>query len=226
MAQPRASNPISAIAPARVAADEHLAAVAAHRVVALRGRVERGRTRAVPRTAAAIQDGLLIQIAQVVEHQAKKLRTRSRVSPSASISAMRRVDAEAGARGAVQPQPAHQRLGAMVAGAHRDALPVQQGRDVVRVRALHREADHPAAILRRADHVQARDGRQPRQRVLGQRRLMRGDRVVADALDEADRGAQADRLQDGGRAGLELVRDLGPGAAPRSWPCRSCRRRP
>ncbi len=40
----------------------------------------------------------------------------------------------------VQPEAVHQRLGAVMPGAHRDALPVEQRRDIVRVRAVEREA--------------------------------------------------------------------------------------
>ena len=56
----------------------------------------------------------------------------------------------------------HQRLGAVMAGAHRDALAVEQRRDVVRVRVVEREGDHAAAILRPAEDAHALDGRQPR----------------------------------------------------------------
>ena len=86
MAQPRASNPVSAMRAVSVVAHEHLHAVAAHRVVALGGGVERGQPRAVPRPAAVVEDHLLVQVAQIVEHHAKNSRTRASVSASASIS--------------------------------------------------------------------------------------------------------------------------------------------
>ena len=127
---------------------------------------------------------------------------------------------------AVHAEAAHQRLGAVIAGAHRDAVAVQQGRDVMRVGALHREAEHAAAVLRLAEHAQALDLRQPGQRMVGQRRLVRRDGVEADRLHVVDRRAEADRLQDRRRAGLELVRHLGPGGALEADRRRSCRRRP
>ena len=45
------------------------------------------------------------------------------------------------------PSIVHQRLGAMMAGADRDALVVQYGADVVRMHPLDREADDPGAVL-------------------------------------------------------------------------------
>ena len=101
-----------------------------------------------------IEDDLLVEVAQIVEHQAKNSRTRSSAVGQRVDLLMRGVDAETGARGAVHAQPAHQRLGAMMAGAHRDALPVEQCRHVVRVRAFHGEGEHAAAILRRAEDAQ------------------------------------------------------------------------
>ena len=65
--------------------------IAAHRVVALGARIEALEPARVPRSLAMIENHLLIQIAQIVEHQArafmKNSRTRASVSASASISA-------------------------------------------------------------------------------------------------------------------------------------------
>ena len=47
---------------------------------------------------------------------------------------------------ALVPEPAHQRLGAVVAGAHADALAAEDLADVVRVRALEHERDQRAAV--------------------------------------------------------------------------------
>ena len=146
-----------------------------------------------------------------ISNHVKNSRTRASVSARIVDLVMRRVDREAGARGAVQTEPVHQRLGAVMAGAHRDALAIQQRRHVVRMRPIQRERHHAAAILRPAQDVHALDRVEPRQRVIDQRCLMRGDRVVADRLHVIDRRLQSDAFQDRRRARLELVRHLGPG---------------
>ncbi len=67
-----------------------LDAVAAHRVVALGGGVERGQAAGVARPAAVIQDHFLVEIAQIVErrvgHHVKNSRTRASASARKSIS--------------------------------------------------------------------------------------------------------------------------------------------
>src|SRR4051812_49935890 len=60
-----------------------------------------------------------------------------------------RVEVEAGAVRGRDPELLHQRLAAMVAGADRHALPVQDLRDVVRVNALDVERDDPGAPVGR-----------------------------------------------------------------------------
>jgi hypothetical protein len=82
--------------------------------------------------------------------------------------------------------------------------------DVVRVHAVHRERDKRAAGIRltRPQDVQALDPVQALERVRGQRALVRADLLHADALQEADRGAQSRRLGDRRRARLELPRQL------------------
>ncbi len=68
--------------------DAHLDAVAAHRVVALGGAIERIEPALVARVAAVVEDHLLIQVTQIGENlaHAKNARTRSSVSASTSIS--------------------------------------------------------------------------------------------------------------------------------------------
>ena len=150
MAQPRASKPVSAMLPS-APCFTHTCTRSPHIGLSPLAVASNAASRcAVARPAAVIEDHFLVQIAQVVEHHAKNSRTRTSASASASISVVRRVDAEAGARGAVEAEAVHQRLGAMMAGAHRDALAVEQRRDVVRVRPVEREADHAAAVLRAA----------------------------------------------------------------------------
>src|SRR5439155_16189568 len=63
----------------------------------------------------------------------------------------------------------HQRLAAVVAGADRDAVHVQHLRHVVRVDALEVEGDDPGAALRRRPvEADARDLRQPFDRLRGE----------------------------------------------------------
>ena len=61
-----------------------------------------------------------------------------------------RVDAEAGAGGGGDAEPLHQRLGAVVAGADRDAVAVEDLGDVVGVDALELEGDRAERARRRA----------------------------------------------------------------------------
>ena len=56
------------------------------------------------------------------------------------------VDAEAGARGGRDPEAVHQWLSAMVAGANRDPVAVEDFGYVVAVDALELERDGPEAI--------------------------------------------------------------------------------
>ena len=73
IAQPRASNPVSAMRPSASRTHPDLHAVAAHRVVAVRGDVERPQPPRMPRPAAVVDDHFLVEIEQIVEHHAEKL---------------------------------------------------------------------------------------------------------------------------------------------------------
>src|SRR5712691_5978947 len=59
-----------------------------------------------------------------------------------------RVEVEAGAVGGGDAEPGHQRLAAVVSGANRDALPVEDLGDVVGMDVLDVEGDDPCALLR------------------------------------------------------------------------------
>ena len=102
--------------------------------------------------------------------------------------------------------------------------------DVVRVDAVERERDERAAVRRRrAGRGACRPGtaREALERV-GRRARARASRTVlhADALQEVDRGAEADGLGDRRRAGLELRRAArAQRVPPRARPRRSCARR-
>src|SRR3954468_19790159 len=93
-------------------------------------------------------------------------------------------------------------------GPPRPPAGVEDGRHVVRVRALELEGDGSPAILR---GQRAEDG-QPRHGLQGVERVTRDDLLVpvhgvhAEVAEVVEGGAEADRLHDRRRAGLELVR--------------------
>ena len=80
---------------------------------------------------------LLLKSARQERHFAAYEKSSWQVSSAAtstSTSLGGVVEAEGGAAGRGQPEMRHQRLGAVVPGPHRDALAVDHGRDVVRMR--------------------------------------------------------------------------------------------
>ena len=88
----------------------------------------------------------------------------------------------------------------MGAGAHRDALAVDHGGDVVGVRALEFEGDHRALAPRRADQPQRVDLAQA---ILGVSRevgLVRGDALLADRIDVVDGRAKAAKFINAARS--------------------------
>jgi len=97
----------------------------------------------------------------------------------------------------------------MGAGAHRDPLPVDHGRDIVGMGALHLERDHRSlaargAPIRRSELIS-------RRALLGvgqEAMLVRGDAFLADRIDVVDRGTQPDRFDDRRRPRFELVRGI------------------
>ena len=102
---------------------------------------------------------------------------------------------------------AHQRLAAVVAGADRDAVEVEELRDVVRVRpaGVEVEADDPGApVRRRAVQRHARDLAELLERVPGEGVLVGLDRLEPDGLEIVDGGAEPDGLRHRRGAGLEL----------------------
>ena len=113
----------------------------------------------------------------------------------------------------------------MGAGAHRDARAVDDGRDIVRMRALHLERDDRPLVLGGAENAQRIDLAQAVVRIVHEDRLMRGDALLADRIDIVDRRAKPDRLHDRRRAGLEFVRRIAIGDASPRPPRGSSRRR-
>src|SRR3954454_9520089 len=123
-----------------------------------------------------------------------------------------RVEVEARPIGSRDAELLHQRLAAVVAGADRNALQVEDLRDVVRMDVLEVERDDAGATIGgRAVEPDARHLRQAAERVGGELVLVRLDRVEPDSLEIVDRRAEADRLRHRRRARLELVRQLAPG---------------
>ena len=125
-------------------------------------------------------------------------------------------------------EAAHQRLRAVVAGAHADVLAVEELGDVVRVHAVDLEGDHAAARVGvgRAETRDAGDLGEPLERVGGQLALVCADALHAERGEVVDGGAEPDGLGDRRRAGLELPRQLVPGRALAARRVGSCRRRP
>ena len=124
------------------------------------------------------------------------------------------VEVEARARGRGDAEASHQRLGAVVAGADGDALPVEDLRDVVRMDPGDVERDDPGTPLDgRPEDADPVELGELGQRVLGQLVLVPLDRVEADLVEVVDRDAEAVGLRNRGCAGLELVRQLVPARA-------------
>ena len=96
----------------------------------------------------------------------------------------------------------------MVAGAHRDALPVQHGADVVRMHAFDHEGKHAGLFPRRADQAQARNRLRALRSVDQQLVLVRRDVVHPDLVQVVERRAETDAARDIRRAGFELVRQI------------------
>src|SRR3954463_3145441 len=91
---------------------------------------------------------------------------------------------------------------------YRNALTVDHGSDVMRMRALHFERDHRSFATSGADQTQRIDLTQASLRIIQKIMLVRGDPLLAYRIDVVDRGAKADRLDDRRGAGLEFVRRI------------------
>src|SRR5271166_3069094 len=123
-----------------------------------------------------------------------------------------RIDTEARAHSTVEAQAPYERLRTVLARPDGDAAAIKQRSDVMRMRAVDHEADHAATILCRTKHAYPGNRREPRERVIRQRSLVRRDGIEADAVNEADGRTEADHFDDGRRSRLELVGNLGPRA--------------
>src|SRR5260370_520641 len=100
----------------------------------------------------------------------------------------------------------------MMAGAHGDALGVEERRHVVRVQSVDAERDDGAALARRSWPIQGDAGKRGKlgQGLARQLAAMLGDPLHAELLEILDRRGEADGLRDWRRAGLEPPWDIVP----------------
>ena len=102
----------------------------------------------------------------------------------------------------------------MVAGADRDLVAVEDGRQVVGMDALDREGDDTRPLSRRRpEERDVLDLAEGLQGVLGEVPLVGADSVQADPLQVVEGGAEANDLGDRHRARLELDGHVGIGGA-------------
>src|SRR6202035_1682692 len=124
----------------------------------------------------------------------------------------RAVAAERSTRGGGHCEKVHHRHGAVMPGADRNALVIENRADVMRMYTAHRERDDRRLVSRRADELNATNGRQLGRGELKQALLMRGNGIKSQRLDVVDGGAEADGARDIGSPGLESPRQIVVGA--------------
>src|ERR1700722_6946486 len=99
----------------------------------------------------------------------------------------------------------------MGAGSYRNTLPIDDGRDVMGMRALYLERDHRSFAARGADQAQRIDFAQALLGVGQKAMLVRGNAFLADRIDVIDRSTETYRLDDRRRSRLEFVRRIAIG---------------
>ena len=109
-----------------------------------------------------------------------------------------------------------QRLTAVMAAPDADTGGIHERSDVVGVHALDQEGGQGTTLGLLlgggAQNAHSVDGLKPLEQMAGELRFPGLNRLEADGLQIADRRTHADRFTDGGGAGLELVRQIRPGA--------------
>src|SRR6185437_11983541 len=105
------------------------------------------------------------------------------------------------------------RLGTMGTRPDGDAVTVENGADIVRMRALHLKGDDRAPVLGVAKDAQPVELAEALHSVGEEPILMRLDALAPDAFHIVDGGTEPDGLHDGRRAGFEAVRRWGIGDA-------------
>src|SRR5690349_5263642 len=98
---------------------------------------------------------------------------------------------------------------AVMARTHRDALVIEQRRQVMRVHAIDEEREHGGLVRGFAEQAHAGRRLQRGRRVIEQVPLVCADALDPDRVYVVDRGTEADETGDVRRPGLELVRRVG-----------------
>ena len=175
--------------------------VAAQRVLPLGAGVARVERPVAARILVVVEDDLAVE---VVAHANVFRDARESVDESVDLLG-ERVEVEARSGRGCHAEVIHDRLGAVVAGAHGDALAVEDLSDVVGMDTLDLEGDDPATPLGGwPEDPDVRQLGQPRKRVLGQLPLVPLDRVEPDRVQVVDRLTETVGLRDRRRPGLEL----------------------
>ena len=94
----------------------------------------------------------------------------------------------------------------MMSAAQGQPLLIGESGQVVRMHALHDEADERTAFVFRPEHSHTRQFDKPFRRISGQRRIMSKNRRTSDPFEIIDRGRKPDRARDIRRAGFEAMR--------------------
>src|SRR3990172_9176171 len=125
------------------------------------------------------------------------------------------VHVEAGPRRTRDAQAAHERLRAVVAGAHGHAVAVQDGADVMRVQVGVVHGDDTAAVVsvRRPVDDQPLKLAQAAQGVLRDLGFVGAYVLHPEVVEVVDGGAEGDHVGDVGSARFELPGDVVPGGA-------------
>ena len=121
------------------------------------------------------------------------------------------VEAEGGAHGALDPQGLHQRLGAVVAGAHCNPELVEQYAGVVVVGVAEQERDYGTLARSGAEDAHSGDLHHLGGGIFEQFMLVGGDGVDPHPLQVVETGGEGGDIHKVGRAGLEFQRQLGVG---------------
>src|SRR5450755_2801779 len=102
------------------------------------------------------------------------------------------VKGQRGANCALVPEPAHDRLRAVVAGPHRDSLAVKRAADLLGGEPVENERQYGRLLGGGADQPQASYALQGAGSVGEERVLVAGDVLHPDPLHVGERGAKAD----------------------------------
>ena len=99
-----------------------------------------------------------------------------------------------------------------MAAAQGDAALVGHGNDIVGMHVIEQEADQSGSADARSEEADALEAREQGESVGAELLVMLGNARPADAVQVVHGGAQSDGAGDVGRAGLEFVGGVFPGA--------------